>query len=121
MTTTDIPDYAGPYQRVLPESRLEALALKKLIRSELPRTWQGHGVYTRDIDEEEGRVEITVSPSPGSNSPGEGDAMSMDLTEYTGTASLLKTPSGKLKVAWKLAIGAEIQSNVLPHEPALVS
>ena len=121
MTTTDIPDYAGPYQRVLPESRLEALALEKLIRSELPRRWQDHGVYTRPIDDEEGRVEINVSPSPGSPSSEENAAMSMDLTEYKGTAFLLKTPSGQLKVAWRLTVGEETQSNILPHEPALIS
>jgi hypothetical protein len=120
MTTTDADlDYPGSYERVVPESDLEGLALEKLIRSELPRTWQGRGVYIRTIDDE-GRVQLMVSQLP-SQFADEGASMNIDLSEYEGTAYLLKTPGGQVKVGWTLSVGGDEQSNLLPHEPALIS
>jgi len=116
MTTTHADlDYPGSYKRVLPESELEARTLAKLIRSELPTRWQGRGVYTRTIDDE-GRVGLIISPPAA-----ESDAMEMDLVEHEGTAYLLQTPSGTVEVGWTLSVGADTQSNLLPHEPTLIS
>jgi hypothetical protein len=108
-------EYPDSYKRVLPESELEARTLAKLIRSELPTRWQGDGVYTRTIDDE-GRVGLIVSPPTA-----EGDPMEMELAKHEGTAYLLQTPSGTVKVGWTLSVGGDTQSNLLPHEPALIS
>jgi len=114
MNTTKVSDYAGPYKRIQPESELEKRTLVALIRSELPTRWQDHGVYTRPSMDDEGRMELIVSPSATA-----GDPMEMDLTEYKGTAYALQNPSGEVKVAWTLVVDGQEQSNLLPHEPTL--